>query len=129
MNPLLRSCLSALLLCCLILVLVGGKSQVAHSPPETNSFPPEDFCKLTGTVYIETVPSFATYRVFVEPTEFAADMRIYKEEVQSFATDPGVWHFTDVRGFANFSIYLEPQPEFADFRIFYTNFRTDAGCD
>jgi len=87
-----------------------------------------DVCKLYGLVFIESSPSFADYRVFVENVEGFADLIVYREPNQILANGNGLWHITDARGFADFTIFLESGRGFADFSIFYTPTRGFAGC-
>lgn len=87
-----------------------------------------DLCKLYGSVYIESSPGFADYRVYVDQVEGFADLLVYKETNPGLATANGLWHITDARGFADFTIYLDQSRGFADFSICYTPNRGFAGC-
>lgn len=87
-----------------------------------------DPCQLQGLVFVESVESFADYRVYVEDVEAFADLKVFRESVGSFADRPGVWAFTDVKNFADFSIAYTDVQGFADFSVFYTDFKSLAGC-
>ncbi|MDN4165677.1 DUF6150 family protein [Cytophagales bacterium LB-30] len=88
----------------------------------------QEYCQLRGSVYIESSPKRASYRVYVEENEAFADMRVYKEENKLYADRPGIWYFTEEADFAQFRIYLVDDPDLADFTIFYTETESFAGC-
>ena len=95
---------------------------------ESKANPPQDYCNLYGSVYIEEVDGFADYKVFVEDVESFADMSVFEESTNGFADRAGLWYFTNVRGFADFSISITDVKAFADFSIYKTQFRSVAGC-
>jgi hypothetical protein len=106
--------------------LTFGYGWMLKSAPRAKEIP--DLCKLYGSVYIESSPGFADYRVYVDHVEGFADLLVFKEQNPGLATANGLWHFTDARGFADFTIYLDQSRGFADFSICYTPTRGFAGC-
>ncbi len=88
-----------------------------------------DFCKLKGTVYIEEYPEGANFFIYEDDSEAFADMLIYETDNALFATEPGVWYFTDQKGFADFSVYFVDSKGHADFTVYFTSFESFAGCN
>lgn len=105
------------------LLAVGQSAAPAISPAH-----PENFCQLKGTVYVETVPSFADYRVFVEDIEAFADQCVFRESAGAFAKQPGHWFFTEVKAYADFSVAWVPMKSSADFSVCFTKQPSLAGC-
>ncbi|WNJ21078.1 DUF6150 family protein [Pontibacter sp. G13] len=96
--------------------------------PTSAPTPPDDLCEVYGTVFIETVPAFADYRVFVSDMEGFADLVVFKQDAELFADRAGHWYFTDIKAIADFTVYVEQVESFADFTIAYTDFQSAAGC-
>lgn len=105
----------------LIYLNVGGSVQVNPQPL--------DICDLKGTVYIEEVPERANFFLYEEESEAFADFLIYETDNALFATEPGVWYFTDQRGFADFTVYFVDTKGHADFTVYFTSFESFAGCN
>lgn len=108
----------------LICAMMAFSQPVDDHPSMTGVDP----CGLHGAVYVESVESFATYKVFVDDAEAFADLRVFKEGVRSFADKPGRWYFTDNRAFADFTVAFVPVKGFAHFSIYYTEFQSLSGC-
>lgn len=98
---------------------LGGTPQTA---------PPQELCKLKGSVYVTDRREEAHFLVYIEDYETSADLVVFAEENRLFADQPGVWHFTDKPAFADFRIYLTDSRAFADFTIAYTDVASFAGC-
>lgn len=90
--------------------------------------PPPDICKLRGSVYVTDQPNRAHYYVFVEDYESSADLTVYIEENKLYATQPGLWFYTDKEAFADFVVYFTDSKGMADFTIYYTDVVSFAGC-
>ncbi|MDX2286574.1 MAG: hypothetical protein NW241_20575 [Bacteroidia bacterium] len=97
-------------------------------PPRPAAPPPRELCRLSGTVYVEQVRAFATYKVYVQDLEAFADLVVFREEMEGMAVEPGHWYLTDQRAFADFTIFIEEAETFADFTVAYTPFSSAAGC-
>ena len=87
----------------------------------------DEWCDLTGKVYLETEKTNAKYLVYLEESEAFADVLIYKEENELFADRPGIWFFHKNRELADFSIFLTKKSE-ALFSIYYIDSPTFTGC-
>lgn len=88
-----------------------------------------DFCKIFGSVYVETSAQKADYRVYKEDSEAFSNIRIFPVEARLYADRSGLWHFTDKKEFADFSIYYEPKRALADFSVYFTDVESFAGCN
>ena len=88
-----------------------------------------DFCELKGTVYIEEYPERANFFIYEDDSEAFADLLIFETDNALFATEPGVWYFTDQKGFADFSVYFVDSKGHADFTVYFTSFESFAGCN
>jgi hypothetical protein len=88
-----------------------------------------DFCKIFGSVYIETSPQRADYRVFKEESEAFSTLKVFPVEARPYADKAGLWHFTDKKEFADFSIYYEPKRALADFSVYFIDVESFAGCN
>ena len=100
---------------------VGDGEQVSSQPL--------DICELKGTVYIEEDPERANFFLYEEESEAFADFLIFETDNALFATEPGVWYFTDQRGFADFTVYFAESKGQADFTVYFTTFESFAGCN
>lgn len=96
---------------------------------DMNSTQPIDICKLKGTVYIADNPNDANFFLYEEDSEAFADFLIYETDNALFATEPGVWFFTDKKGFEDFSVYFVESKGNADFTVYFTSFESFAGCN
>jgi len=90
---------------------------------------PLNICELTGTVFIEDNPDEANFFLYEEDSEAFADFLIYETDNALFATEPGVWYFTDQKGFADYSVYFVESKGTADFTVYFTSFESFAGCN
>jgi hypothetical protein len=88
----------------------------------------QDYCQLTGSVYVETSSAKAMYMVYIEESEAFAQLRIFKEDNKLYANKTGSWYFTEQRSFADFSVFFTTEREEADFTIYYTETESFAGC-
>ena len=100
---------------------IGALGQVSPQPL--------DICELRGTVYIEEDPDLANFFLYEEESEAFADFLIFETDNALFATEPGVWYFTDQRGFADFTVYFAESKGQADFTVYFTTFESFAGCN
>jgi hypothetical protein len=91
--------------------------------------PPSVICELRGTVYIEEYPERANFLIYEEDSEAFADMLIYETDNALFATEAGIWYFTDQKGFADFSVYFVESKGNSDFTVYFTSFESLAGCN
>jgi hypothetical protein len=96
---------------------------------EQFSSQPLNICELRGTVYIEEDPDQANFFLYEEDSEVFADFLIFETDNALFATEPGVWYFTDQRGFADFTVYFVESKGHADFTVYFTSFESFAGCN
>ena len=90
---------------------------------------PLNICELRGTVYIEDNPNRANFFLYEEDSEAFADFLIFETDNALFATESGVWYFTDKRVFADFSVYFVESKGSADFTVYFTSFESFAGCN
>lgn len=88
-----------------------------------------NLCELKGTVYIEEYPDMANFLLYEEDSEAFADFLIFETDNALFATESGVWYFTDKRGFADFTVYFVDSKGHADFTVYFTQFESFAGCN
>lgn len=88
----------------------------------------QDYCQLTGSVYVEKSSANAMYMVYIEESEAFAQMRIFKEDNKLYANKGGSWNFTEQRSFADFTVFFTTEREEADFTIYYTETESFAGC-
>ena len=88
-----------------------------------------DICQLRGTVYITENPDEANFYLYEEDSEAFADFLIFETDNALFATEPGIWYFTDKKGFADFSVYFLESKGHADFTVYFTSFESFAGCN
>lgn len=91
--------------------------------------PPSVICELRGTVYIEEYPDHANFLIYEEDSEAFADMLIFETDNALFATEAGIWYFTDQKGFADFSVYFVESKGNSDFTVYFTSFESLAGCN
>ena len=90
-----------------------------------------EFCKIYGSVYLETDPRlrsscFAT--VYIEPEEAFADVLVFQENNKLFADKAGLWYPAENRAFADYSLFVTTDRNLAEFSIHYTKVRSFAGC-
>jgi hypothetical protein len=90
---------------------------------------PLNLCELHGTVFIADDPELANFFIYEEDSEAFADFLIYETDNALFATDPGIWYFTEKKGFADFSVYFVESKGSADFTVYFTSFESFAGCN
>ena len=88
-----------------------------------------DFCKLSGSAYIEEFPANAKILVYEETSEAFADVLIYESDNALFADKPGIWYFVEDKAFADFTIGFVDSKNQADFTIYFTSFESFAGCN
>jgi len=109
-----------------LFIVIGSYHKLV---PEKEEAQPVDICELHGTVFIEDDPDLANFYIYEEDSEAFADFLIFETDNALFATEPGVWYFTDEKGFADFSVYFVESKGHADFTIYYTSFESFAGCN
>lgn len=107
-------------------LLLGGLSFISDN--SASATPPQEVCRLRGSVYVTDDPQRAHYYVFVVDYESAADLSVYAEENKLFADQPGLWFYTDKEAFADFNVYFTDNRGMADFTIYYTDVASFAGC-
>lgn len=93
--------------------------------------PPQDYCKLYGTVYLERDPlyrSTASHMVYLQEEEAFADMVVFRESNKLFADEAAVWYITQSRAFADHVLYVTTQRHQADFTVHFTDARAFATC-
>lgn len=90
--------------------------------------PPRELCQLFGSVYVTDNPQRAGYYVYVEEYETSADLSVFVEENKLFASQSGLWHYTDKEAFADVVIFFTESKGMADFSIYYTDVASFAGC-
>jgi len=85
-------------------------------------------CKIYGSIYYETDPKKADFRVYVESSESFADLQVFHQSNRLYADKAGLWFVTEKRDIADFRIYISESKKYADFTIFYTSTESFAGC-
>ena len=90
-----------------------------------------EFCKIYGSIYLETDPRlrsncFAT--VYVEPEESFADVLVFQENNKLFADKAGLWYPADNRQFADYNLFVTTDRNLAEFSVHYIKVRSFAGC-
>lgn len=86
------------------------------------------YCQLKGPVFVESNPTRAQYRVYLEDSESFADVLIFKASNSLFADQPGLWFFTEARAQSVFSVLFVKDRSQADFSIHYIETESFAGC-
>lgn len=92
---------------------------------------PVEPCKIYGSVYLETEPSWRNrcYAVvYIEPEPAFADVLVYHETSKLFADRAGLWFPAEQREFADYLLFVTTDRSRADFVISYTQVRSFAGC-
>jgi hypothetical protein len=87
-----------------------------------------DFCELKGSVFIEEIPSRASFRVYLEESEAFADVLVFETDNSLYADKGGIWYFVKNRGIADFTVCMVDTKNKADFSICYTTYESMAGC-
>ncbi len=90
--------------------------------------PSIDYCRVYGTIFLETDRTFADIRVYIEESEGLARMQVFREDNALYADKPGIWYITDDRNAADYRVYVEKNRSFAQFSIFYIDNPSFAGC-
>ncbi len=90
--------------------------------------PAIDYCRVYGTIFIETDRAFADVRVYIEESEGLAKMQVFREDNALYADKPGIWYITTNRNEADYRVYIEKSRSFAQFSIFYIDNPSFAGC-
>jgi hypothetical protein len=86
-------------------------------------------CHVFGQIYIEPDPKLAQYKVFIEQSEYAADIVIFKENNQLFADTEGKWFMTDNIYFANYTVCFVSDKKQAQFSVYFTDIDSYARCN
>lgn len=107
-------------------LLIGGLSFFPDN--SASAAPPQEVCRLRGSVFVTDNPQRAHYYVYVVDYESAADLNVYAEENKLFADQPGLWFYTETEAFADFNVYFTDNRGMADFTIYYTDVASFAGC-
>ena len=86
------------------------------------------WCQLSGAVFVDSNPTRAQYRVYIEESESFADLLVFKTINALFADKPGLWFFTSSRAQASVGIILVKERAQADFSIHFVETESFAGC-
>ena len=85
-----------------------------------------DYCNLYGAVYITEIKSQADYQVYEGDT--SAQLFVFEAEDKFFASEIGVWYFTDHAQEAKFTVYFTEDESYSNFTVYFTDFQSEAGC-
>ncbi|WP_109831628.1 DUF6150 family protein [Reichenbachiella versicolor] len=88
-----------------------------------------DPCKVYGQIYEVELEGMADYIVYIEDSEYSADLVVYEHENSLYADHPGQWHFVENKRFANAYVYFTKRKNMADFIIAFTDTESFAGCN
>ncbi|HTF82537.1 MAG TPA: DUF6150 family protein [Cytophagales bacterium] len=89
-----------------------------------------DPCEAYGAVYFTKDKNEADFVIYIEESEGLAGLRVYKIDSPLYATEPGVWHITEIRALARYKVYIETERKgMADFTVAYTTSEAAAGCE
>lgn len=102
-----------------------------NSPQDVPPPQPRNVCDIFGTTFVEKTTNVfaATYRVYLEEDEYAADLVVFKETNELMADKTGLWFFTKNKAFSEFTICFVEDRNMADFTVYFTDIDVEARCN
>ena len=73
--------------------------------------------------------AMADFVVYIEDSEYSADLVVFEQENAFYADRPGHWHFVQNKSFADSFVFFTKKRNMADFIIAFTETESFAGCN